>query len=184
VFVSYATALAAVAILISIWAPEVIGIVAGPRFIEAGGILPWLAAAGAASGSYALLILAAGLGDRTRAVAWTAAVGAGVQVASAVVLAPRFGLTAAGIAVLAGQLTPLILLHRAVAPSIPGLGLALAALLGGAVLSIGAIALHGLEASLLLRSTLAISIGLVGGVGAYRSIRLPGNAGQGHEATR
>ena len=131
VLVGYIALLTGIGAVLAFWAREIVDAVTGGGFQGASGLLPWLAAGGAVAGTYALLMLAAGLGGRTRSVAWTATIGTAVQVAVVAVLVGPLGGIAAGVGMVAGQVTAVALLHRSLARPIPGLGPAILILCGG-----------------------------------------------------
>jgi O-antigen/teichoic acid export membrane protein len=182
VFVSYVTTLAATAVIVSVWAPEIIAVVAGAGFADAGLMLPWLAAAGAAAGSYALLMLAAGVGDRTGSVAWTAALGAASQLVLVAWLIGPLGAVSSGMAVLLGQLMAVALLHRAIASRMPGIAGALAILLVGVVLCAVVVLLHEVGAGIVVRSAVTLVIGVIGAVVIARTVGASRRDGRRPEA--
>ena len=160
VFRAYVTGLVAIAALLSVWAPQTVLLVGGASFGDAAQILPTLAAAGSATGAYALLMLAAGLGDRSSAVLWTSTLGAAVQIVLVVALVASLGPVAAGVGALIGQLFAVTLLYGAIVSRVPGVGPTVALLYLGAVVSFAAPALHLADAPI---ATLVATI-VIGGV--------------------
>jgi O-antigen/teichoic acid export membrane protein len=142
VFRAYVVALVATAALLAVWAPQAVLLVGGAPFADAARILPTLAAAGAATGAYSLLMLAAGLSDRSSAVLWTSTLGAAVQVAIVVALVGTLGPVASGVGALVGQLLAVTLLYRSIATRVPDVGPTITALYLGAVVSFAIAALH------------------------------------------
>ena len=173
VFIAYTTVLVAAASMVSLWAPQLVAIVAGESFADASIILPWLAAAGAATGSYALLMLAAGVGGRSAAVAWTAALGSATQVALVLALVGLMGAVASGIAVLAGQMVAITLLHRAIAARVPGVGISISALYAGLAVATLAALLNAADAQPLPRAILTLFVGGVSFVILRKAMRRP-----------
>lgn len=128
VFRAFVVVLGATAAILTVWAPEVIVVVAGSSYAGAAQILPALAGAGVATGGYAVLMLAAGLGDRSNAVAWTSTAGATVQIILVTQLVAPIGPAGAGLAALFGQLVAVGLLHRAISKRVSGVGSVVAGL--------------------------------------------------------
>ena len=168
---TYAGALIIASSLIALLAPEVVSIAAGSAYRNASLILPWLCAAGAAAGSYAALMLAAGFSDRAGAVAWTASVGAFAQVVLAVALVGPIGVMAAGVAPFVGQLLALTLLTVVLAPRFPHASKVLLMLYFGGLVTLAAVALIAMELPTGVRFSGAAVVATVGIVMAHRALR-------------
>jgi O-antigen/teichoic acid export membrane protein len=103
-------------------APELVTLVSGREYVTAGTMLPGLLVAAAMAGGFYLLLVAAGISQRGRAVALAAVVGALVQVVATAALLPALGLQAVGVGAIVGQALALVMLVIAVRSSVYGAG--------------------------------------------------------------
>ena len=99
-------------------APELITLISGPLYVRAATMLPGLLVSTAMSGSFYVLLVAAGVGRRGGAVAYAAVLGAAVQIIATAALLPFLDLAAVGAGSVLGQAVGLLLLVRAVRTSV------------------------------------------------------------------
>ena len=102
--------LGALGAVITVLAPEVIAIVAGPEYIGARDAVPTLTAGASALGAFVLVAGVVGSSGSTRRVAGSALIGTAVAMGAASLLVPSLGLVGAGVASLAGSVTATVVL--------------------------------------------------------------------------
>ena len=102
--------LGALGAVITVLAPEVISIVAGPAYLGARAAVPTLTAGAVALGAFVLVAGVVGSSGSTRRVASSALFGTAVAMVAALFLVPPLGLAGAGVASLAGSVTAAVVL--------------------------------------------------------------------------
>lgn len=106
VFLGFSLAATTLALIIGIFAPEIVATIGGDAYRPAGIMLPGLVMSAAIAGGYYVLVIAAGISDKAPAVAWSSTIGAALQVVVTVALMP-LGLWAVGVGALVGRLASL-----------------------------------------------------------------------------
>ena len=99
-------------------APELISVLSGGAYRDAATMLPGLLVAAALAGGFYVLLVAAGVSRRGRAVGYAAVAGGIVQVAATALLLPWVGLQSVGIGAVLGQGLALIILISVVGGSV------------------------------------------------------------------
>lgn len=99
-------------------APELVTLISGDAYVQAATMLPGLLVSAAMMGGFYVLLVAAGVTGRGRAVAYAAISGALLQVVTTATLLPWLGLQAVGIAAVLGQAAAILLLVLAVGSSV------------------------------------------------------------------
>lgn len=140
----YAVVAVLASLAIGALGPELINLVSGRDYVDAGTILPGLLLAAAMAGGFYLLLVAAGVSRRGGSVAKAAIAGAVVQVVASAALLPSLDLQAVGLAAMLGQGVALVILVAAVGSSVHAGVSAVAALCAGGVF---AAMLQGLNAT-------------------------------------
>jgi len=160
--------------------PEVVTIVSGSDYANAGTLLPGLLLAAAMAGGFYLLLVAAGISRRGGAVALAAIAGALVQVVASAVLLPWLGLQAVGLAAVLGQAVALGMLVIAVGPSVQGGVSAVVALcLGGVLAGVVQVLNATPDSTVLPRVVLAVACAGVAMVMLVELVRRPPAASLG-----
>ena len=109
----YALAAVLASLAVGVMGPELIAVISGRAYIQAATMLPGLLIAAAMAGGFYVLLVAAGISGKGRAVAYAAVCGAAVQVASTALLQRWIGLEAVGLGAVLGQgLALVILVYR------------------------------------------------------------------------
>ena len=99
-----------VAIALALLAPEIIGVVSGPRYADAAVAIAPLAAGMVAFGLFTALGPLAAITQGTSRIAWAAILGVLVQTATSLLLVKPMGLTGAAVASMAGYVVAALLL--------------------------------------------------------------------------
>lgn len=115
----YGIVMATAAIGAGAVAAETVGVISGTAYAPAGVVLPGLLLAAGMAGAYYVLLVAAGIAERSFAVAWSSTGGALAQIALTVVLLPPMGLPAVGVAAVGGRGLSLLLLALGLRPLLP-----------------------------------------------------------------
>ena len=124
--------------------PELISVVSGDQYRAGSVMLPGLLLSAAMSGGFYVLLVAAGVSQRGRAVSVASVAGAILQVATTWVLLPQLHLQAVGVGALAGQSLALVLLVATIGSGVERSGWLVLMMCGGAVI---ALALQAASAS-------------------------------------
>jgi O-antigen/teichoic acid export membrane protein len=133
-------------------APELVTLISGDAYLRAATMLPGLLVSAAMMGAFYVLLVAAGVTGRGRAVAYAAVSGALVQVVTTAALLPWLGLQAVGVGAVLGQAMAIILLAIAVGSSVHRGQEAVLAMCAGGVVAILLQALNSTpDASFVLR---------------------------------
>ena len=118
VLAAYGAASVALALILAAIGPELLPFVAGPGYEGSVLILPGYALAFAMAGTEYVLVIAAGVADRSSRVATAATVGAFVQIAAAMWLVPQVGVIAIGLVAVFGRAVSFSILLAGVRGSI------------------------------------------------------------------
>lgn len=163
--VTFGATSTAAAIALGLVGTEVVRVIAGDEYLGAAIVLPALALAAAVAGTEYVLVIAATVAERHRAVAIASSLGAAAQVMIAAILVGPYGLAAVGPAVLFGRVASFAILLAATRHDVASRAAStLAALTGAAALAIGIqAALASGDPPLWTRWALAV---VVGGAGA------------------
>jgi O-antigen/teichoic acid export membrane protein len=133
-------ALTQVAVLVSLAlgaiAPELVTLISGAAYLQAATMLPGLLVSAAMMGGFYVLLVAAGISGRGRAVACAAVSGGIAQVVTTAVLIPWLGLQAVGVGAVLGQAVAAIVLVVVVGPSVDRAHEAVLAMCAGGVVAI------------------------------------------------
>ncbi|MEO8468048.1 MAG: lipopolysaccharide biosynthesis protein [Chloroflexota bacterium] len=95
---------------IAAFGPEIVTLISGSTFSPAAEALPGLTLAAAMSGIFYVLVIAAGIGDRKRAVPVAAFVGGATQIVLTGLLVVPFGLAGVGVSAFAARAVSIVIL--------------------------------------------------------------------------
>jgi O-antigen/teichoic acid export membrane protein len=132
---AYVAVAAAGALLIALFAPELLAFLAPPAYVGAAAPAVWLCFAAVVQGAYYVATLGVGLALRTPLLAWGALAGALAAAIGQWWLTPRFGVAGAAAATFAGYAVALIVTWR-IAQHVHPLPYR-----GGRLVAVGAVAL-------------------------------------------
>jgi O-antigen/teichoic acid export membrane protein len=169
---SFTTVSLLAAIAVAALGPELVALIAGGQFALAASIMPGLLVAHALTGTHFVLATAAGVSDRAASVASTSTTAAGLQIVILLVLIAPIGLAAVGISALAGRLAAAVMLGLRVRQAVAGGWIALAAVIGAAILAALALTALNLEPSQSapMRYAIALAAGAAGSLALARSL--------------
>jgi O-antigen/teichoic acid export membrane protein len=166
---TYALLAVLISLVLAAAAPELVLLISGVEYLEASTMLPGLLSAAAMAGGFYVLLVAAGVSRRGRAVGLAAIAGAVSQVVATVILLPIIGLPGVGVGAALGQAIALVLLGAAIAASAHGVVPTVAALCGGGALVVGLQALNAApESTQLVRASIVLISAGISGIALFR----------------